>query len=45
MTWSFFDRYVDEAYALLSQDFLAGDKAPNGLDVAALRSDLALVTA
>jgi hypothetical protein len=45
MTWSFFDRYVDEAYGLLSQDFITAGKAPNGLDLSALRSDLALVTA
>ncbi|HEX3806929.1 MAG TPA: hypothetical protein VHV52_09145 [Gaiellaceae bacterium] len=45
MTWSFLERYCDEAYCLLSTDFLAGGKAPNGLDLAALRADLALVTA
>lgn len=45
MTWSFFDRYVDETYALLSQDFLDRGEAPNGFDLAALRADLALVTA
>ncbi len=45
MTWAFWDRYVDEAYCLLSNDFLEAGKAPNGLDLAALKSDLALVTA
>lgn len=45
MTWSFWDRYVDEAYAILSDDFLEEGKAPNGFDLAALRADLALVTA
>ena len=45
MTWAFFERYVDETYALLSQDFLASGKAPNGFDLAALKSDLTLVTA
>ena len=45
MTWSFWERYVDEAYALISPDFLEGDEAPNGFDLAALRADLALVTA
>ncbi len=45
MTWAFFERYVDESYALLSQDFLEQGKAPNGFDLAALKSDLALVTA
>ena len=46
LTWSFWDRYVDEVYAILSVDFLdeAGE-APNGFDVAALKADLALVTA
>lgn len=45
LTWSFWDRYCDEAYCILSDDFLTGDRAPNGFDVAALRADLALVTA
>jgi hypothetical protein len=45
MTWEFWDRYCDEAYAILSEDFLAGGKAPNGFDLAALKADLALVTA
>jgi hypothetical protein len=45
MTWSFWDRYCDEAYCILSRDFLDGTHAPNGFDVEALRADLALVTA
>ena len=45
MTWEFFARYCDEAYCILSQDFLDGDRAPNGFDLDALRADLALVTA
>ena len=45
LTWSFWDRYVDEAYCILSHDFLDGDRAPNGFDLAALKADLALVTA
>jgi hypothetical protein len=45
LTWSFWDRYVDEAYCILSNDFLTGDRAPNGLDLEALKADLALVTA
>jgi hypothetical protein len=44
MTWAFWDRYCDEAYCLLSRDFLDGDMAPNGFDLAALRRDLELVT-
>jgi hypothetical protein len=44
MTWDFFDTYVDEAYAILAQDFLSdANIAPNGFDVAALAADLALV--
>lgn len=46
MTWSFWDRYCDEAYCILSTDFLDGDRtAPNGFDLAALQEDLRLVTA
>jgi hypothetical protein len=45
MTWAFWERYVDEAYALISPDFLRGDRAPNGFDLQTLQSDLALVTA
>jgi hypothetical protein len=44
MTWEFFDTYVDEAYAILAQDFLSdANIAPNGFDLAALAADLALV--
>jgi hypothetical protein len=45
MTWSFWDRYCDEAYCILSHDFLVGDLAPNGFDLGALRRDLELITA
>ena len=45
LTWAFLDRYCDEAYCILSADFLAGDRAPNGFDLEALKADLALVTA
>jgi hypothetical protein len=45
VTWAFWDRYVDEVYCILSQDFLEGDRAPNGFDLEALKSDLALITA
>ncbi len=45
LTWSFWDRYVDECYCILSRDFLDGGRAPNGFDLEALRADLALVTA
>jgi hypothetical protein len=43
MTWAFWDRYCDEAYCIISNDFLSGGKAPNGLDLNALNADLALV--
>jgi hypothetical protein len=45
MTWGFWDRCCDEAYCILSHDFLNGREAPNGFDVEALKADLALVTA
>jgi len=46
LTWSFWDRYVDEVYAIISVDFLdEGGETPSGFDLAALKADLALVTA
>jgi hypothetical protein len=46
LTWSFWDHYVDEAYALLSVDFLDTEgTAPNGFDLRALKEDLKKVTA
>jgi len=45
LTWRFWDRYCEEAYCILSPDFLDGGQAPNGFDLEALRADLALVTA
>ena len=44
LTWAFWDRYCDEAYCIVSSDFLSAGKAPNGLDLNALKADLALVT-
>ena len=42
MTWAFYDAYVDEAYAILAQDFFNdANIAPNGFDLAALAADLA----
>jgi hypothetical protein len=41
MTGPFTKAYCEEAYAILTEDFLTDDKAPNGLDIAALRADLA----
>jgi hypothetical protein len=45
LTWNFWDRYCDEAYCILSDDFLEHGSAPNGFDLGALQADLALVTA
>ena len=44
MTWRFLATYGDEAFAALSRDFLAGGRAPNGFDVAALSAGLAAVS-
>ncbi|HTT45858.1 MAG TPA: hypothetical protein VMH38_07610 [Thermoplasmata archaeon] len=41
MTWGFWSAYCDEAYALLSNDFLTADRTPAGVDLATLESDLA----
>jgi hypothetical protein len=45
MTWGFWEAYCDEAYAILSPDFLQqkGGKtvAPSGFDIAQLQADLA----
>ena len=45
MTWTFWDRYCDESYCILSNDFLLEGRAPNGFDLAALKADLRLITA
>lgn len=44
MTQRFFNAYCDEAYAPLPPDWLAANRAPNGFDLAALLTDLSLVT-
>jgi len=41
MTWAFLKLYCDEAYAILSTDFLLAGKAPNGFNLAQLQADLA----
>lgn len=42
MTWSFWETYCDEAYAILSNDYLNKKKqAPQGFNVAQLQADLA----
>jgi len=43
MTWRFADRYMDESYAVLSQDFINGGIAPNALNWDALQQDLSKV--
>lgn len=40
LTWAFFAAYVDESYALLNNDWLKNDAAPNGFDLATLKADL-----
>jgi hypothetical protein len=45
MTWSFWDAYCDESYAIISGDFTGKKKAPNGFDLAALKEDLKEITA
>ncbi len=45
MTWKFWGAYCDEAYAILSNDYLRGAVAPAGVDVVTLQQDLQAVTA
>jgi hypothetical protein len=46
MTWSFFARYCDEAYAAISQDyFTRSKKTPEGFDLKALEADLKIFSA
>ncbi len=40
MTWGFWDAYCEESYAIISNDFLTGGKAPNGFDLSALQKDM-----
>ena len=40
MTVAFWNRYCDEAHALLAQDWLTAKGAPNGFDQAQLQADL-----
>lgn len=46
MTWAWFDKYCDEAHAVVSKDFLNATtgKTPDGVDLATLDTDLAAVT-
>lgn len=43
MSWAFFDRYTDESYAILSQDFISNGIAPNSIDWKSLQQDLSKV--
>lgn len=44
MTWGFYQAYCDEAYALLSPDWIkANSSSPTGLNLTALQNDLAIV--
>jgi hypothetical protein len=41
MTWNFWDTYCDEAYAILSEDFVNENKiAASGIDLQDLQADL-----
>jgi hypothetical protein len=45
MTWNFLDTYCEEAYAVISQDWLgSAATSPAGLDLQQLNNDLAAVT-
>ncbi len=44
MSWGFYGAYCDEAYAVLSSDFLAKEKSPAGFDLAQLKADLQAIT-
>lgn len=46
MTWAWFRTYVDEAYAILTPDWIEADgQSPSGFDLAQLQLDLAAITA
>lgn len=45
MTWDFYSKYCDEAYAILSEDWTGVDRiAPNKLDLSSLQKDLLAVS-
>jgi hypothetical protein len=46
MSWSFYDAYADEAYAVLSPDWFAktGGNAPNGFNLTTLNQDLSALS-
>ena len=42
MTWSFWETYTEEAYAILSNDYLSKKKqTPQGFNLQQLQADLA----
>lgn len=41
MTWGFLARYCDEAYAILSPEYLTASRSPEGLALGQLQQDLA----
>ena len=43
MLWGFWKAYIEEAYAIISPDFLSNGRAINGLNLVQLESDLNLV--
>ena len=44
MTWAWFSAYCDEAYAVLTPDWIESDgESPSGLNLSALQADLALI--
>jgi len=46
LTWDFVSAYCDEAYAIVTQDFIeANGQSPSGFDLSTLQADLAAVTA
>ncbi|MGB0123623.1 MAG: hypothetical protein WA419_12415 [Silvibacterium sp.] len=45
MSWEFYTAYADEAFAVLSKDWLARNKAPNGFALAVLEKDLSHIKA
>jgi hypothetical protein len=45
LSWAWFAAYCDEAYAIITQDWLeANGQAPSGFDTAQLQADLAQLT-
>jgi hypothetical protein len=44
MTWGFWDAYCDEAYAILSLDWMtSAGQSPSGFDLGSLKQDLNII--